>query len=82
MLLTKIRSRFHALIDEVESPELLNSFLNVFQARLNEPESKLWNSLSELEQSEVLDALSESETEANLVSNVTVKKKYGQWLKK
>ena len=82
MQLTKVRSHFHNLIDEVENPDLLCSFLKLFKARLREPESKLWNTLSKTEQLEVLDAFNESEKEANLVSNKTMKKKYNQWLEK
>jgi hypothetical protein len=82
MLLTEVRSRFHALIDEVENPDLLRLFLNLFRARLKDPESKLWNALSEIQQNEVVDAFEESEKDSNLESNASVKKKYSQWLKK
>ena len=82
MQLTKVRNHFHTLIDEVENPDLLLSFLELFKARLRDPESTLWNTLSKTEQLEVLDAFDESETESNLVSNQTMKKKYSKWLKK
>lgn len=82
MVISKVKNQFHTLIDEVENPDLLRSFFLLFKARIKEPEAQLWKSLSEIEQAEVLAAYNESNNEANLVSNKTVKEKYDRWLKK
>ncbi len=82
MQLSEVKNQFHSLIDEIENPTLLESFFNLFKARIREPESSIWNTLSDAEQSEVLDAFQESEAESNLLSNDKVKLKYKKWLKK
>ena len=82
MSITEVRTRFHALIDEVENPSLLQKFLEIMQESAKPSKANLWNTLSESEQQEVIDAYEESKDEKNLVSNETVMQKHKKWLKK
>ncbi|MCW5907977.1 MAG: hypothetical protein KIS94_08975 [Chitinophagales bacterium] len=81
MELTKVRNRFHQMIDEVENQDMLLMFFELFKWRVSEPDSGLWKSLTPKEKAALVKAYKESETEANLVSEVVVKRKYSKWLK-
>ena len=81
-MLTDVKSQFHTLIDEIDNPTLLQTFFDLFKARVNEPESKIWNTLSADEQQEVLEAFDESEKDSHLIGHETMKQKYQSWLKK
>jgi hypothetical protein len=76
MSITEVRSRFHALIDEVENPSLLQRFFEVMQTSAKSPIAGLWNTLSEHDQQEVIAAYEESMDEKNLVSDKAVMGKH------
>jgi hypothetical protein len=82
MSITEVRNRFHVLIDEVENPLLLQKFLEIMKTSAKPSKAKLWDTLSELEKGEVIEAYEESKQEKNLVSNKEVMNKYKKWLKK
>lgn len=77
-----IKDNFHHLIDEIDDEQLLEDYYKLVQ-RLQENQSdKLWNSLNENQQGELLLAYDESFDKANLISHELVKKQHEQWLKK
>ena len=76
MSITEVRTRFHALIDEVENPSLLQRFFEVMQASAKAPGTGLWSTLSDSDQQEVIAAYEESKDEKNLVSNKVVMGKH------
>lgn len=82
MSITEVRSRFHALIDEVNNPLLLKTFFEMMKQGSKPSKAKLWDTLSDLEREDVLAAYEESKDPKNLVSNKAVMSKYGKWLKK
>jgi hypothetical protein len=82
MSITEVRTRFHALIDEVENPSLLQRFFEVMQTSAKSSDTGLWNTLSESDQQEVLAAYEESNDEKNLISHKAVIGKHKKWLKK
>ena len=82
MSITEVRNKFHALIDEVENPLLLEKFLEIMKQSSKNKNSKLWNSLSASEKDEVLKAYEESKNDANLIANEDVMSKYSKWRKK
>jgi len=82
MSITEVRTRFHALIDEVENPSLLQRFFEIMQTSAKSSGSDLWSTLSDSEQQEVFDSYEESQDEKNLVSNKAVMGKHKKWLKK
>ena len=82
MSITEVRNRFHALIDEVENPLLLEKFLKIMKQSAKNKNSKLWDTLSAPEKEEVLKAYEESKEETNLLVNEDVMSKYGKWRKK
>ena len=81
MSITEVRTRFHALIDEVENPSLLQRFFEIMQTSAKSSDSNLWSTLSDSEQQEVIDSYEESQDEKNLVTNKTVMGKHKKILK-
>jgi len=82
MSITEVRTRFHALIDEVENPLLLERFFEIMKQTSEDKNSKLWNTLSTAEKNSVLKAYEESKDDNNLVAHEDVMNKYGKWRKK
>ena len=82
MSITEVRTRFHALIDEVENPSILQKFLEIMEESTKPVHANLWSTLSESEKSEVLDSYVESKEEKNLISNKAVFAKHKKWLRK
>ena len=82
MSITEVRNEFHTLIDEVKNPLLLEKFLDILKQTVQSEDSKLWDSLSKSEKTEVLKSYEESKDQANLVSHEDVMIKYGKWRKK
>jgi len=82
MSIREVRTRFHALIDEVENPDLLLRFFEIMKQNAKPSKKGLWDTLSSPEKNEVLDAYEESKHEGNLISHKTVIAKHAKWLKK
>ncbi len=72
MSITEVRNEFHTLIDEVDSPLLLENFLDILKQTVQSEGSKLWDTLSKSEKSEVLKAYEESKDPNNLVTHEDV----------
>jgi hypothetical protein len=77
MKLKELKSEFHELIDQVNDPELLLRFYDAISQSVKP--GSLWQSLSKIQQQEVLDAFEESEDEANLIPFSEIKAKYKEW---
>ena len=82
MSITEVRNRFHALIDEVENPLLLEKFLEIMKQTSKDKGSKMWSNLSTSDREDVLKAYEESKDENNLVANEDVMHKYEKWRRK
>jgi hypothetical protein len=82
MSIREVRTRFHALIDEVENPDILLRFFEIMKQNAKPSKMKLLDTLSSLEKSEVLDAYEESKDEKNLVPSQKGFAKHAKWLKK
>ena len=82
MSIREVRTRFHALIDEVENPDLLLRFFEIMKQNAKPAKKGLWDTLSSAEKSEVLSAHEESRHEDNLISHKTILAKHSKWLKK
>ena len=78
----EIKTNFHKLIDSIENEELLSNFYNILRQRKNSSTGKLWDSLTQSQQNEVLLSDKESENENNLLSHKNVMKKHKKWLGK
>lgn len=82
MSIREVRTRFHALIDEVENPDLLLRFFEIMKQNARPSKKKLWDTLSGSEKSDVLNAYEESKDENNLINHQAVLTKHAKWLKK
>ena len=55
-------------------------FISIQDYLATNANTQIWNTLSEIQQQEVLLSFEESENEINLVENSEVMKKYNKWL--
>ena len=62
----ELKSNLHQLIDGIQNKNLLESILALLTERKSSKTGALWNSLSDEQQQEVLDAYEESEDPNNL----------------
>ena len=76
MTALEIKTNFHNLIDSIEDNELLSQFYEIMRIKRNSKDGEIWKLLSEKEREELFLSDSESNNEANLISNEEVKKKY------
>ena len=82
MSIIEVRNRFHALIEEVENPQLLQKFLDILSTTAHDKNSKLLSSLSEVEKNDLIKSYEESKDEGNLIAHEEVMNKYSKWRKK
>jgi hypothetical protein len=75
-----IKQNFHNLIDKIDNERLLISFYNLMKKRSSAQEGKLWNSLSNDQQNELLTALDEIKNPDNLLPHSKMKIKHKKWL--
>lgn len=68
MSTVELKSNMHALIDRIESDELLQSVYDFLLIKERSKPGKLWESLTEEQKKEVLLAYEESENEENIIS--------------
>ena len=76
----ELKKDLHKLIEETDNNQLLQNFYNLMKAKISSKEGELWSSLTEKEQSELLEAFEESENPDNLIENKDVMRKYSKWL--
>lgn len=78
----KTRDELHQLIDQIEDETTLSGYLALIKVLENNQTGLLWNSLSELEQQELLLSYQESFDSQNLISHEDVKSQHAKWLEK
>lgn len=68
----EIKSNLHKIVDRIDNEQLLNAVYNFLKAREQSKEGAIWNSLSNDQKKEVLDAFEESEDDSNLIEDKDV----------
>lgn len=76
MTVLEVKNNFHSLIDSINDNELLSQFYEIMSIKRDSKVGEVWKLLSPKERKELLLSQSESNIEANLISNEDVKKKY------
>lgn len=71
----EIRSNLHHLIDNIQNINLLTSIYEVLNNSQKQKDGELWNSLTESQKAEVMEAYYESEDERTLINSQDVFKK-------
>ncbi len=82
MTASEIKQNFHELIDKAENEHLLDQFYHAFEYSLRNSRDELWDSLTDEERDEVLQAYEESFTNENLVKYDEVREKHSRWRSK
>ncbi|MEX2231185.1 MAG: hypothetical protein WD824_03425 [Cyclobacteriaceae bacterium] len=65
----ELKSDLHKMVDRIEDERLLRAIYSFLNAREHSEEGKMWNSLTEQQKAEVLQAYDESEDDSNLTSD-------------
>lgn len=68
----EIKSNLHQLIDNIQNVNLLTSIYEVLNSTQTQKDGELWNSLTELQKAEVMEAYYESEDESTLINSKDV----------
>lgn len=76
MSTVELKTNLHRLIDEIQSSDLLESVYNFLVEKKEARSGRLWDSLTEEQRREVLDAYEESEDENNLIPHSEVIREY------
>jgi hypothetical protein len=76
MSTTELKASLHQLIDGIQNSNLLESLHDFLSERKNAKDGHLWNTLSDSQRQEVLDAYQESEDPNNLTSHSEVLRKF------
>lgn len=80
MTVRELRSNLHQLIERIENEELLSAIHDLLMQKKESKEGKLFNSLSEEQERELLASEKKSHDESTLIDNDEVMKKYKKWL--
>jgi hypothetical protein len=62
----ELKSNIHKILDEIQSEQLLQTLYDFLKTKETNKPGQLWNSLSDIEKKEVLQAYDESESDENL----------------
>ena len=76
MSTVELKASLHQLIDGIQNSNLLESLHDILSERKNSKDGHLWNSLTDSQKKEVLDAYQESEDPDNLTSHSEVLRKF------
>ncbi len=76
MSTVEIKASLHQLIDGIQNSNLLESLYEILSERKNAKEGHLWNSLSDSQKQEVMEAYQESEDQSNLTPHSEVLDKF------
>ncbi|WP_424964301.1 hypothetical protein [Ekhidna sp.] len=76
MSTVELKSNLHQLIDDIQNTKLLESLHDLLSERKNAKAGTLWNSLTESQRKEVMDAYEESESHENLTVHSEILRKY------
>jgi hypothetical protein len=71
----ELKSNLHKIVDRIEDDRLLRAIYSFLKERENSIDSSMWNSLSDEQKKEVLQAYDESEDESNLIEDKDVWRK-------
>ena len=72
----ELKANLHQLIDGIQNSNLLESLHDILTERKNAKDGHLWNSLTESQKQEVLDAYQESEDPSQLTPHSEVLRKF------
>ncbi|MEO9869503.1 hypothetical protein [Ekhidna sp.] len=76
MRAVELKANLHQLIDGIQNSNLLESLHDILSERKNSKEGHLWNSLTDSQKQEVLEAYKESEDPNNLTPHSEVLRKF------
>ena len=76
MSTVELKASLHQLIDGIQNSNFLESLHDILSERKNSKDGHLWNSLTDSQKQEVLDAYQESENPDNLTPNSEVLRKF------
>ena len=68
----ELKSNLHKMVDRIEDERLLRATYSFLNERENSEEGRMWNSLTEDQKKEVLQAFDESEDNSNLINDEDV----------
>lgn len=71
----ELKLNLHKIVDRIEDERLLRAIYSFLNERENSEEGRIWNSLTEEQKKEVLQAYEESEDDPNLIDDEDVWKK-------
>ena len=77
----ELKTKFHALIDEIEDEKQLQMYYEILSDE-NSDYGKLWMQLSEFQQQELITISNETTNKDLWVTNDEVFKAYKKWLQK
>lgn len=72
----ELKANLHRLIDGIQNSNFLESLHDILSERRNSKDGHLWNSLTDSQKQEVLDAYQESENPDNLTPHSEVLRKF------
>jgi hypothetical protein len=72
----ELKASLHQLIDGIQNSSLLESIHDILSERKNSQEGHLWNSLTDVQKKEVMDASQDSEDQNNLTAHTEVLRKF------
>ncbi len=82
MDIQQLRANVHQLVDEIDSPQILDLFYEALQSFRTKPStSDFWDEFTDEQKLELERAIEETENEENWVSHEQVKQEAQQWLK-
>jgi len=76
MSTVELKSNLHQLIDGIQNTKLLESVYDLLSERKNAKAGTLWNSLTDSQRKEVMDAFEESNNPENLTAHSEILRKY------
>lgn len=82
MTTQSIKKEFHELIDKIDNKLLLERFYRAMSYSHKNSKFELWDSLTDPQRQEIMDAFEESNDEENLINYEDVKAKHKEWLSK
>lgn len=68
----ELKLNLHKIVDRIEDERLLRAIYSFLNERENSEEGRIWNSLTEEQKKEVLQAYEESEDDPNLIDDEDV----------
>lgn len=70
--MSELRTNLHKIVDRIEDERLLRAVYSFLEVREKSADGQIWNSLTEEQKKEVLEAYKESENDENLIEDEDV----------